>query len=178
MEKFIYSANYIQALNGLVVFDRDSTLIEDPGKQRANKYINFLPQALRVLRKCHEYGFQVCIASNQRAVSQGFVTNSELVDYHKQLCDEILLKSGLKILEIVWCPHPIEAECVCRKPKPGMISYLLSKYHLSGTPAAMFGDSVSDILAAEGAGITGILVNANDIEAEFDNWLEGQNVHK
>ena len=177
METFTYSSSKIQGINGLVIFDRDSTLIEDPGKRLANKHVNLLASALRVLHKCHEYGFQVCIATNQRAVSQGFVTNAELISYHERLCDQILQYSGLSILEVVWCPHAHEEKCQCRKPNPGMISYLLSKYHRSGLPVALFGDSKSDILAAERAGIPGILVNANEFESKFDNWIAGSNVY-
>ena len=48
--------------------------------------------------------------------------------------------------------------CHCRKPKPGMITYLLDKFGLIASESLIVGDSGKDIMAGKAAGIKTVLL--------------------
>ncbi len=74
-------------------------------------------------------------------------------------------RAGAHIDEFLHCPHhpegAVEAyrlDCGCRKPRSGMIEALLTKWALAPQHCLLFGDRETDIEAARGAGVRGILV--------------------
>lgn len=95
--------------------------------------------------RMHDISFFV--VSNQPDVRRGLILHSEL----DQMVSE--MKSRFKFTEILHCTHDDSDGCVCRKPKPGMISGVLGRYELRPDEAIIIGDSYKDILAGKAAGI-------------------------
>jgi len=87
------------------------------------------------------------VVSNQPDVARGLLPIKVLEQMHNRLQSEFAFK------EIIYCMHDNEANCECRKPKPGMISDLMNKYKLTTKTAIIIGDSEKDILAGKAAGI-------------------------
>lgn len=56
------------------------------------------------------------------------------------------------IRDFLFCPHLPEHGCACRKPKPGMIYYLATKWNIDLSRSWMIGDQDSDIMAGYNAG--------------------------
>ena len=71
--------------------------------------------------------------------------------------DTILQVSNIE--EIVVCPHDNDDRCNCRKPKPGMVEYILRKYSLNAERVVMVGDTIKDAHCALAAGVSAILLN-------------------
>lgn len=90
------------------------------------------------------------IFSNQPDVSRGFLSESVLSKMNERMQEHFDLK------EIVYCTHDNHHNCRCRKPKPGMLVYLLEKYGLSGEDSLVIGDGCKDIEAASAAGIKSV----------------------
>ena len=65
---------------------------------------------------------------------------------------------GGRIDALFYCPHAAEADCDCRKPKPGMFLDIAQRFNvdLAGVPSV--GDSLRDLQAASTAGAQPILV--------------------
>jgi D-glycero-D-manno-heptose 1,7-bisphosphate phosphatase len=65
---------------------------------------------------------------------------------------------GGRIDALFYCPHPAEANCACRKPRPGMFQDIAKRFNvtLAGVPSV--GDSLRDMLASAAAGCQPILV--------------------
>jgi D-glycero-D-manno-heptose 1,7-bisphosphate phosphatase len=70
----------------------------------------------------------------------------------------ILAQVGGRIDALFYCPHAAEANCDCRKPKPGMFIDIAQRFNvdLAGVPSV--GDSLRDLQAAAAAGAQPILV--------------------
>ena len=66
--------------------------------------------------------------------------------------------AGGELAGIYYCPHAPDADCDCRKPRPGLFRTLERELGLSVRGAPYIGDKLSDIGAAEAAGARPILV--------------------
>jgi D-glycero-D-manno-heptose 1,7-bisphosphate phosphatase len=91
------------------------------------------------------------VVSNQPDLSRKLLS----LDEHNKI--NARLKEQFAFREIVYCHHDDSDQCQCRKPKPGMILELLSKYMLSPHECIIIGDRTKDILAGQAAGIKTIL---------------------
>ncbi|MFP6581767.1 MAG: HAD-IIIA family hydrolase, partial [Candidatus Hydrogenedentota bacterium] len=59
---------------------------------------------------------------------------------------------GVKLDRVAYCPHAPEDDCICRKPKPGMLLDAATELDIDLTQSVMIGDNVTDIEAGENAG--------------------------
>jgi len=66
--------------------------------------------------------------------------------------------AGGELAGIYYCPHAPEADCDCRKPRPGLFKQLERELGLTVRGAPYVGDKLSDVDAAEAAGARPILV--------------------
>ena len=85
------------------------------------------------------------------------MTEEDLDKIHKNMQRE-LEKSGGEIDAIYYCPHNYERNCECRKPKPGMFFQAADDHDIDLTLGVFIGDSETDLLAGEAAGVKTILV--------------------
>ncbi len=95
------------------------------------------------------------VVSNQPDIARGLLPIQVLEEMHNRL------QAGFSFKEIVYCLHDNADNCLCRKPKPGMINDLLAKYGLTTNTAIMIGDSEKDMLAGQAAGIKTVYFKQN-----------------
>jgi D-glycero-D-manno-heptose 1,7-bisphosphate phosphatase len=69
-----------------------------------------------------------------------------------------LAQMGGRIDALFYCPHPAEADCECRKPKPGMFQDIARRFNVDLTGVPSVGDSLRDLQASAAAGCKPILV--------------------
>jgi D-glycero-D-manno-heptose 1,7-bisphosphate phosphatase len=69
-----------------------------------------------------------------------------------------LNQAGAEVDAIFYCPHAADDNCDCRKPKPGMLQTIASRFgvNLKGVPNV--GDSLRDLQAGYGVGCVPYLV--------------------
>jgi D-glycero-D-manno-heptose 1,7-bisphosphate phosphatase len=101
------------------------------------------------------------IVSNQPDVSRSLLSPGVLDQIDTQIQELISIK------EIKYCIHDNADNCSCRKPKPGMILDLLSKYNLKKEESCIIGDSSKDMEAGMAAGITTIF-----LETEYNQFSQ------
>jgi D-glycero-D-manno-heptose 1,7-bisphosphate phosphatase len=65
---------------------------------------------------------------------------------------------GVRLEEIYFCPHVPEDECVCRKPRLGLLMRAASELHFNPADAIVIGDKMSDMEFGRRAGATTILI--------------------
>ncbi|MEJ7692852.1 HAD family hydrolase [Daejeonella sp.] len=142
-----------------VFLDRDGVLnkgyVKD-GKSYAPRKIEhfkLLPYAVQSVEKLRKHGFLVIVATNQPDINNGLVTLIEVEKMH------LLLKRRTKIDDIFLCPHSKDEECLCRKPKPGMLLDAAKKHNINLSKSFIIGDRSSDIEAGTGAGCRAIFLN-------------------
>jgi len=144
-----------------VFLDRDGVINEDYGYVYKQKDFKFKKNIFALLKYYQQQGYKLFIVTNQSGIARGYYS----VDDFIKLMDWVktkFLEQNITITDIAFCPHhpDINKECNCRKPKPGMILDLASKYNIDLKSSILIGDNQSDILAAKNANIKHtILVN-------------------
>lgn len=89
---------------------------------------------------------RIVIVTNQQGVAKGLMSENDLNAVHQKLTD-ILLKSGISIDKIYYCPHLDGTKCGCRKPDTGMAEKAKQDFPaIDFQQSIMIGDSLSDIL--------------------------------
>jgi len=134
--------------------DRDGVINEDFGYVGKIENFEFKEGIFDLLRLLQNLGFTLFVVTNQSGIARGYYTENDFFKLTEWMKKE-LLKQGVEIKEVRYCPHhpEITGECDCRKPKPGMILDLAKKYKIDLKNSIMIGDSNKDIEAAKRAGI-------------------------
>ena len=136
---------------GLLILDRDGTLNKRiPGSYLlSEKQISLAPD-LSMISTLDSNGWEMVIATNQACISKGLISTKQ-VTYLTQL----ILQPWLRLEEsdIYICPHRDYDECLCRKPKPGMLEQILLEHPYPRDQVLFVGDSVTDFQAAKASGI-------------------------
>ena len=141
------------------IFDKDGTLCRSKsGKDTINspedqELIPGVEQALSILRDAYPNS-PFLIASNQGGVAFGTLTYTQAND-----CVNAAIRAIGGSLA-VFCPEhpqgivpPYVVDSEYRKPKPGMINFLLGELGIAPSDALMVGDRPEDQEAAEAAGV-------------------------
>lgn len=103
-----------------------------------------LPGAAAAIRRLNDEHITVIVVTNQRGVSRGLMSESDLERIHQRLRD-LLAADGAHIDAVYSCTHG-HAACDCRKPLPGLVHQAIRDYpQIAPETAAMVGDADSDI---------------------------------
>ena len=140
-----------------VVLDRDGTIIVERQYLSDPRQVELIPGVADGLRQLREMGLGLVVVTNQSAVGQGFFDQAHLGLIHQRLC-ELLEAEGVYLDGIYFCPHTPEDDCLCRKPRPGLLA--LAAQELNFDPQACFviGDKACDIELGRSVGATTFLV--------------------
>ena len=110
--------------NGAIAFlDRDGVInIGSPNYINAPDELVLLDSAAESIGKLKRAGYQICIVTNQSAISRGLWDAGQLAKIHNRLQEMILqIDSDANLDLIITCPHRQIDRCSCRKPMPGML---------------------------------------------------------
>jgi D-glycero-D-manno-heptose 1,7-bisphosphate phosphatase len=142
----------------LFIFDADDTLRRTvtPGKpcpHAPGEWV-LMPGVQSVLAKV-AWGSEgrpwLGIASNQDQVGYGHLTltmaRALLRDLARSAANIDPPEAALQL-----CPHPLEEECECRKPKPGMLQAIMGYYGVTPENTLFVGNHEVDREAAARAG--------------------------
>lgn len=144
-----------------VFLDRDGTI----NKKRSD-YVKsirefiFLPNSQKAICEFNKLGYYVVIITNQSVVNRGIINKNQLNKIHNHMIKEIQLKKG-KIKKIYFCPHRPDEDCVCRKPKPGLLLQAIKDFRIDIASSWLIGDSESDIETANFVGLKSIKIQEN-----------------
>lgn len=153
-----------------VFLDKDGTLIENVPYSVDLKQIKFENGVIEGLRILQKIGFKFIIVSNQSGVGRGFFKKKELKKVQEYL-KKYLFQKGIKMNDFFYCFHYKE-DCLCRKPKPGLITRASKKLKINLNQSWMIGDILNDIEAGNRAGCKTALI---DKEKKLQLMIKGQN---
>jgi D-glycero-D-manno-heptose 1,7-bisphosphate phosphatase len=117
-----------------------------------------LDLALEAAAAAQRVGAALVVITNQGAVGRNRATESDVMVIHALLL-AALTKEGIVLDGIYACPHhplspdPTQRDCLCRKPRPGLIVAAARDLNLDLTRSILIGDRPSDVAAARAAGI-------------------------
>jgi D-glycero-D-manno-heptose 1,7-bisphosphate phosphatase len=143
-----------------VIVDRDGVLNEKPPRaQYVRRWSEFqwLPGALEALAALTGAGYRTIVVSNQAGIGRGVMSEADLADIHRHMLSEAR-DAGATVEAVYHCPHDWDADCACRKPKPGMLLHAQRDHALDLTRTPFIGDDERDGQAAAAAGCPFLLV--------------------
>ena len=142
----------------LILLDRDGVInFDSPESIRSADEWIAIPGSLEAIVELKQSGRRVGVCSNQSGIGKGLFTEEDLVSIETRLNDE-LRALGTSIDFFCYCPHPPGSDCLCRKPKPGMLNDAMRALKVDPEDTCFVGDSRRDIDAALAAGCEPVLV--------------------
>lgn len=142
----------------IVILDRDGVInvdsaefIKKPGEWKP------IPGSLEAIARLNQDGYRVVVATNQSGVGRGLLDMAALNSIHDKM-HKALGHVGGRIDAVFYCPHAQEANCICRKPKPGLYEEIAQRYSVSLKDVPSIGDALRDLQATAAVGAQPILV--------------------
>jgi D,D-heptose 1,7-bisphosphate phosphatase len=154
-----------------VFFDRDGVLNHDTGYIFEARELKWVDGAREAVKAVNDAGYFAFVVTNQSGVARGLYDESDIRSLHRWMADEMALM-GAHIDAFEYCPdHPegtierYRRASDRRKPAPGMITDLLSRFPVNADDSMLIGDKASDLEAAQAAGLKGHLFSGGNLEA-------------
>ena len=149
--------------------DRDGVI----NKKLRERYVRnfsefeFMEGAIDAISKLTNKFNRIIIITNQQGIDKEIMSDSDLNILHTKMKERIEQSEG-KINKIYYCPHLEEFDCLCRKPRPGMIEQALLDFpEIVFEDSYLIGDSDSDIEAGKRMNLSTVKV---DNEYTLEKW--------
>ncbi len=142
----------------LIILDRDGVINHD-----SDLYIKSpeewtpIPGSLEAIARLNQWGWRVIVCTNQSGIGRGLFGMDMLNAIHDKML-KAAAHAGGAIDAIFFCPHTNVDACACRKPKPGMLQEIATRYNVSLTGVPVIGDSLRDLESALAVGAQPMLV--------------------
>ncbi len=156
-----------------VFFDKDGTLVRNIPYNIDPDLVQLDDQAVECLRALQDSGYALFIITNQSGVARGLFTEQDLLPMQNRL-RALLAAGGISLAGFYYCPHhphgrvrEYAVECLCRKPRPGMLFQAAHEHTIDLAASWLVGDILDDVEAGNQAGCRTILLN-NDHETEWN----------
>ena len=170
MQAGIIQAKSFKIKQKAFFLDRDGTI---------NTYVGFLkdadqfqlePDVAKAIKMINASGFLTIVVTNQPVIARGDVTFDEMRIIHNKM-ETLLAREGAYLDGIYFCPHhsdkgyegevaELKMDCMCRKPKPGLLIMAAKDLNIDLRQSWMIGDREEDITAGIAAGCKTALVNS------------------
>jgi D-glycero-D-manno-heptose 1,7-bisphosphate phosphatase len=134
----------------LIILDRDGVINHDSEDfiKSPAEWIP-IPGSLEAIARLNQAGYRVVVATNQSGIARGLFDVATLNAIHQKL-HNAAQQAGADIDAIFYCPHAADDNCDCRKPKPGMLQTIASRFNTSLKGVPNVGDSLRDLQAGYG----------------------------
>ena len=96
-----------------------------------------IPGSIEAINRLKKAGYLVTIASNHSGIAQGYYSEKDLQQMNDKM-QKLLAARGASVDGIFYCPHGPEANCICRKPKPGLLFKIAKQFGIDITFAGRF----------------------------------------
>lgn len=160
----------------MVILDRDG-VINHVSEDDVTTVDGWDPIAgsIEAIGRLKKAGYLVTVASNHSGISRGLYSEDELTSMHDKML-KLLAARGAGIDGIFYCPHGPEANCICRKPKPGLLFRIARQFGIDLAQTPLVGDNIDDIRAARLAHAQPVLVRTGFGEHVMQSYPEALDV--
>lgn len=142
-----------------IFLDRDGVINQDTGYVSHSDDFIFIDGVIDAMKQLKQKGYQLVVVTNQSGIARGLFSEKDFIRLTEWM-DWSLADRGVDLDGIYFCPHhPTEGTgsetraCDCRKPAPGMFLEAAAELNINMSASYMVGDKVSDMKAAEAAGV-------------------------
>lgn len=162
----------LKQLQKAIFLDRDGTINKYVGFLKRAEQFELLPRVSEAVKLINDSGYLAIVVTNQPVIARGEVTIEELRAIHNKM-ETLLGEQGAYIDALYYCPHhpdkgfegeipELKIDCVCRKPKPGMLLKAAKDYHIDLKNSWIVGDGENDVKAGKAAGCRTALITADN----------------
>jgi D-glycero-D-manno-heptose 1,7-bisphosphate phosphatase len=157
----------------VIFLDRDGVINKSPGDMlyvTSLRSFRFLPRAKKAISLLSKEGFKIFVVSNQAGVGNGVYNQKTLDSITAKMLNDIQQDGG-NIDKVYYCTHRKGTDCLCHKPKPGMLKQAAKEFKVNLKKAYFIGDTIIDVLTAKAVGCKSILVlTGKEKHANQKNW--------
>lgn len=148
--------------NKYIFIDRDGVIVRDKNYMYKISDMEFLPCAIEGLKKIQSLGYQFIVISNQAGIARKLYTENDAKMFNNEMVRQMNF-FGVSIMACYYCPHhpDFTGECLCRKPKTGMVEMAANVFGISLSKAIFIGDKDCDTELGKNCGGITILVQNN-----------------
>jgi len=141
-----------------VLLDRDGVINHDSDDyiKSADEWLP-IEGSLEAIALLNKAGFKVVVISNQSGIGRRFYSLETLNAIHDKMHKALAIKGG-HIEAIYYCPHLPTEDCLCRKPKTGLLELFSREKQHCLENTFFVGDSLTDIKAAQAVLASPLLV--------------------
>ncbi len=142
-----------------VFLDRDGVINESitrdgkPYPPRNAEETRLVRDAGEALARLRARGFLLLVVTNQPDVRRGTMRRSDVEEIHR------FLLSQLPLDDFFVCYHDDRDDCICRKPRAGLLLQGARKYGVDVSSSYLVGDRWRDIDAGGAAGCRTVLID-------------------
>jgi len=162
-----------RGFRGLVLLDRDGTLIRNVPFLHDPAKVEILPGVIDGLLKLQAAGLRLAIVTNQQGIGLGYYTAQDFIAVNQRLLRELGAR-GVRISKIYFCPHSLGEQCSCRKPATGMITRAMRDFDAAPERTFLAGDSDDDMQAGADAGCHTVRVDEGGFGAAVEQILNSR----
>lgn len=162
-----------------VFLDRDGTVSEEVGYVNHLSRFQLFPFTAQAIKKLNQANLKAILITNQAGVARGYFTEDLIGHVHNKL-EQTLARDQARLDGIYYCPHhptagkpPYRADCLCRKPNPGLIEQAAKDHNIDLSRSFMVGDKYTDISLAKRVGVKGVMVLTGYGLGEFEYQRQG-----
>ena len=159
-------------MSRMIILDRDGVINQDSDNyiKNADEWVP-IPGSLEAIKRLKKAGYLVTVATNQSGIARGLFGEDDLKAIHDKMHD-MLAARGVGIDGVFYCPHGPQDNCICRKPKPGLLFQIARKFDINLSATPYVGDNIGDIKAAKIANARPVLVRTGKGEDVMQNYPE------
>ena len=124
--------------------------------------------SLEAIARLNHAGYHVAIATNQPGIGEQAFDVLTLDAIHSVM-HQALAKLGAHVDIIAFCPHTEDQQCNCRKPLPGLLTEIASRWGTTLSNSPVIGDGREDLEAGVAAGAIPVLVRTGKGDQTLSN---------
>lgn len=146
----------------LAILDRIGTLNAE-GEDSIVALKDWLPQdgVLEAVAQLNRAGWHVTLATNQPGLGRGSFDVNDLNAIHLRMQRE-MAAVGARLEAVFFCPHTPEEGCNCRKPAPGLLQQIASRYGAEPHEVWVIGQDPRHLEAGEAMDAHVVWLRLND----------------
>jgi D-glycero-D-manno-heptose 1,7-bisphosphate phosphatase len=126
---------------------------EPPRSPRYTHEVSFLPGTSAALTRAKDKGYEIYVVTNQPDIEKGLLSKKDSEEINLKI-----MSTFPQINDVYVCPHTQYSNCICRKPKPGLIVNSRIYPAIDFNNGWMVGDRWVDVAAGISANLKTILI--------------------
>ena len=160
----------------MIILDRDGVInhAADDDVSRVEDW-DPIGGSIEAIARLKKAGYLVTVASNHSGIARGLYREDDLLAMNARL-EELLAARGVSLDGIFICPHGPVDNCICRKPKPGLLFQIAKRFDIDLAATPLVGDNITDIKAARMANAIPVLVRTGKGEYVMQHYPEALDV--